>query len=49
MTNSTNISDMIMTRLEYRVEVIRERDVRVNDEANIPSRGTDWDDIIAER
>ena len=32
-----------------RVDLIRERHVRVKDEAKIASRETDWDDIIAER
>ena len=35
MTNSTDVSDMKMTRFGYRVDLIRERDVRVKDEANI--------------
>ena len=33
----------------YRFDLIREGHVRVKDEAKIASRGTDWDDIIAER
>ena len=49
MTNSINVSDMKMARFGYRVDLIRERHVRVKDEAKIASRGTDWDDIIAER
>ena len=49
MTNSTDVSNMKMTRFRYRVDSIRERHVRVKDEAKIASRGTDWDDIIAER
>ena len=49
MTNSTDVSDVKMTRFGYRVDLIRERHVRVKDEAKIASRGTDWDDIIAER
>ena len=49
MTNSTDVSDMKMTRFGYRVDLIREGHARVNDEAKIASRGTDWDDIIAER
>ena len=49
MTNSTDVSDMKMTRFGYRFDLIRERHVRVKDEAKIASRGTDWDDIIAER
>ena len=32
-----------------RVDLIRKRHVRVKDEAKITSRGTDWDNIIAER
>ena len=39
----------LMTRFGYRVDLIRERHVRVKDEAKIASRGTDWDDFIAER
>ena len=49
MTNSTNVTDMKMTRFGYRVDLIRERHVGVKDEAKISSRGTDWDDIIAKR
>ena len=49
MTNSTDVSDMKMTRFGYRVDLIRERHGIVKDEAKIASRGTDWDDIIAER
>ena len=41
--------DVKMTIFRYRVDLIRERHVRVKDEAKIASRGTDWDDIIAER
>ena len=33
MTNSTDVSDMKMTRFGYRVDLIRERHVRVKDEA----------------
>ena len=40
MTNSTDVSDMKMTRFGYRVDLIRERHVRVKDEAKIASRGT---------
>ena len=47
MTNSTDVSDMKMTRFGYRVDLIRERYVRVKDEAKIASR--DWDDISALR
>ena len=39
MTNSTDVSDMKMTRFGYRVDLIRERHVRVKDEAKIASRG----------
>ena len=49
MMNLTDVSDMKMTRFGYRVDLIRERHVRVKDEAEIASRRTDWDDIIAER
>ena len=49
MRNSTDVSDMEMTRFGQRVDLIRERHVRVEDEVKIASRGTDWDDIIAER
>ena len=48
MTDSTDVSDVKMTRFGYRVDLIRERHVRVKDEAKIASRGTDWDDIIAD-
>ena len=47
MTNSTDVSDVKMTRFGNRVYLFRERHVRVKDEAKIASR--DWDDIIAER
>ena len=49
MTNSTDVSDVEMTRFGQRVNLIRERHVRVKDEVEIASRGTDWDDIVAER
>ena len=49
MTNSTDVSDVEMTRFGQRVNLFRERYIRVKDEAKIASRGTDWDDIIAER
>ena len=49
MTNSTDVSDVKMTRFGNRVDLFRERHGRVKDEAKIASRGTDWDDIIAER
>ena len=49
MTNSTDVSDVEMTRFGYRFDLIREGHVRVKDEAKIASRGTDWDDIIAEK
>ena len=35
MTNSTNASDVKMTRFGYSVDLIRERHVRVKDEAKI--------------
>ena len=38
MMNSTNVSDMKMTRFGYRVDLIRERHARVKDEAKIVSR-----------
>ena len=38
MTYSTDVSDMKMTRFRYRVDLIRERHVRVKDEAKIASR-----------
>ena len=41
LTNSTNVSDVEMTRFRQRVDLIRERHVRVKDEAKIASRGTD--------
>ena len=46
ITNSTDVSDVEMTRFGQRIDLIRERHVRVKDEAKIASRGTDWDDII---
>ena len=49
MTNTTDVSDVEMIRFGQRVDLIRERHVRVKDEAKIASCGTDWDDIIAER
>ena len=49
MTNSTDVSDVKMTRFGKRVDLIRVRHVRVKDEAKIASRETNWDDIIAER
>ena len=49
MTNSTDVSDVEMTRFGQRVDLIRERQVSVKDVAKIASSGTDWDDIIAER
>ena len=51
MTDSTDVSDMEMRRFGYRVDLFRERHVRVKDEAKIASRDDiiDWDDIIAER
>ena len=49
MMNSTNVSDVKMTRFGYRVDLIREKHDKVKDEAKIVSRGTDWDDINAER
>ena len=35
MTNSTDVSEMKMTRFGYRVDLIRERHVGVKDDANI--------------
>ena len=35
MTNSTDVSDMKMTRFGYRVDLMREGHVRVKDEAKI--------------
>ena len=49
MTDSTDVSDVKMTRFGNRVYLFRKRHARVKDEAKIASRGTDWDDIIAER
>ena len=49
MTYSTDVSDVKMTRFGNRVDLFRERHARVKDETKIASRGTDWDDIIAER
>ena len=41
MLNSTDVSDVEMTRLGYGVDLIREVHVRVKDEAKIASGGTD--------
>ena len=38
MTNSKDVSDMKMTRFEYRVDLIRERDVRVKDDSSSSRR-----------
>ena len=38
MTNSTDVSDVEMTRFGYRFDLIREGHVRVKDEAKIASR-----------
>ena len=46
MTNSTDVMDMKITRFGYRVDLIRERNIRVKDGAKIVSRLTEWDDII---
>ena len=46
MTDSTDVSDVKMTRFGNRVYLFRKRHVRVKDEAKIASRGTDWDDIM---
>ena len=46
MMNSTDVSDMKMTRFGYRVDLIRERHVRVKDEAKIASRETDWYECV---
>ena len=48
MTNTTDVSDMKMTRLRQGVNLICECHVRIEDEAKIRSRRADWDDIIAE-
>ena len=42
MTNSTVVSDMKMTRFGYIVDLIRERHVRVKDEAKIVSNKNHW-------
>ena len=49
MKNFTDVSDVKITKFGYRVDLIREKHVRVKNEAKIANRGTDWDDIIAER
>ena len=49
MTNSTDVSDVERTRFGQRVDLIKEKHARVKDEAKIANRGTNWDDIIAER
>ena len=38
MTKLTDVSDVKMTRFGYKVDLIRERHVRVKDEAKIASR-----------
>ena len=38
MTNSTDVSDIKMKRFGYRVDLIRERYVRVKDEGKIANR-----------
>ena len=40
MTNSTDVSDMKMTRFGYRVDLIRQGHVKVKDETKIASKGT---------
>ena len=49
MTNSMDVLDVKMKRFAPRVDLTRERHARVKYEAKLASRGTDWDDIIAER
>ena len=46
MTNSTDVSDVKMTRFGQRVDLFRERHVRVKNEAKIASRETDWDWVL---
>ena len=46
MTNTTDVSDMKMTRLRQGVDLICEWYVRIKDGAKITSRRADWDDII---
>ena len=45
MTNSTDVSGVEKTRFGQRVDLIRERHIRVKDEAKI----TDWGGRISER
>ena len=49
MTDSTDVSDVKTTKFGNRVYLFRKRHVGVKDEAKIASRGTDWDDINADR
>ena len=49
MTNSTNVTNVKMTRFKYRVDSIKEIPVTVKSGTKIVSRETDWDDTIAER
>ena len=49
MTNSTNVTNVKMTRLNYRVDSIKEIHVTDKGGTKIVTRETEWDDIIAER
>ena len=48
MTNSTNVTNVKMTRFKCRVDLIKEIHVTDEDGTKIVSRETDRDDIIAE-
>ena len=47
MTNLMDVLDMKMTKFGYRVDLIRERHVGVEDEAKIVSRGTELTGMIS--
>ena len=49
MTNSTNVTNVKMTRFKHRFDLIKELHVTDKGAAKIVSRETDWDDFIAER
>ena len=47
MTNSTNVTNVKLTRFECKVDLIKEIHVTSESGTKIVSRETDWDDIIA--
>ena len=48
MTNSTNVTNVKMTILNYRVDLIKEIHGTDKGGTKIVTRETDWDHIIAE-